>query len=121
MLLRASYMEIACRCRLGRCNYLNRHRRTKRPSVTEGNGIPKMKKLLWVNGRKSTGLERQHGVCAPEEINECATHQTDAKDKKMKLVLTFMKCALCPLWCVCVCVVCVVFVVWRLIHTQDCM
>ena len=26
-------------------------------------------------------MERQHGVCTPEKINECSTHQTDNKDK----------------------------------------
>jgi hypothetical protein len=64
--------------------------------------IPEMKKLLWVNQRKDSDFERQHGVCVPEQINECFTYLTDTKHRK-KLVLTIVKCALCPLWCVCVC------------------
>ena len=66
-----------------------------------------MKKVLWVNGRKSTDLERQHGVCTPEEINECSTHQTDTKDKTNQVCFNLHE--VCPLSLV----VCVV------LHTQD--
>jgi hypothetical protein len=62
-----------------------------------------MKKLLWVNGRKSTGLERQHGVCTPGEINECSTLQTDTKDKTNQVCFNLHE--VCPLSLV-VCVVC---------------
>jgi len=54
-----------------------------------------MKKLLWVNGRKSTDLERQHGVCTPEEINECSAHQTDTKDKTNQVCFNLHE--VCPL------------------------
>jgi len=90
----------------GRYNRLNRQRRTKRLSVTEGNGIPKMKKLLWVNGRKSTDLERQHGAYTPEDINEGSTHQTYTKDKTNLVCFNLHEVCLLSL------VVCVV-------HTED--
>ena len=70
--------------------------------------MPKMKKLLWVNGRKSTDLERQHGVCVPEEINECNTHQTYTKYKTNEVCFNLHE--VCPLS---LCGVCCV------LHSQD--
>jgi len=62
-----------------------------------------MKKLLCVNERQSSDLERQHGVCTPEEINERSTHQTDTKDKTNQVCFNLHE--VCPLSLV-VCGVC---------------